>query len=111
MREQHEADLRGGRGRAPLPYALARKYPNADREWGWQWVFPAASHYLDRRTGIERRHHLHESVVQKELSETVVESLPVLASPVLRLEAIPLHHRDPFDRLLIAKARWKVWPS
>ena len=71
MRKQHEADLRGGRGRAPLPYALARKYPNADREWGWQWVFPAASHYLDRRTGIERRHHLHESVVQKEVHEAV----------------------------------------
>jgi len=35
---------------APLPDALVRKYPNADREWGWQWVFPASSHYLDRGT-------------------------------------------------------------
>jgi len=39
--------LRVGLGRAPLPDALARKYPNADREWVWQWVFPASSHYLD----------------------------------------------------------------
>jgi site-specific recombinase XerD len=67
VREQHEAALKGGLGRAPLPDALVRKYPNADREWGWQWVFPASSHYVDRRTGIQHRHHLHESVVQKEV--------------------------------------------
>ena len=40
VRQQHEADLKGGLGQAPLPEALARKYPNAAREWGWQWVFP-----------------------------------------------------------------------
>ena len=45
--------------------ALPRKCPNAGREWGWQSVFPASSHYLDRKTGIRHRHHLHESVVQK----------------------------------------------
>jgi len=67
VREQHKADLEGGLGRAPLPEALVRKYPNADREWGWQWVFPASSLYLDRGTGIQHRHHLHESVVQKEV--------------------------------------------
>lgn len=43
VREQHEADLALGLGRAPLPDALVRKYPSADREWGWQWVFPASS--------------------------------------------------------------------
>jgi len=67
MREQHAADWKGGLGRAPLPEALVRKYPNADREWDWQWVFPASSHYVDRGTGIQHRHHLHESVVQKEV--------------------------------------------
>jgi len=67
VREQHEADLKGELGRAPLPDALVRKYPNADREWGWQWVFPASSHYVDPGTGIQHRHHLHESVVQKEV--------------------------------------------
>jgi site-specific recombinase XerD len=48
-----------------LPYALERKYPNAEKEWGWQWVFPATSHYIDAVTGAKRRHHLHESVLQK----------------------------------------------
>ncbi|MBK9169665.1 MAG: integron integrase [Bryobacterales bacterium] len=60
-----KADLKSGLGQVPLPDALARKYPNAAREWGWQWVFPASSHYLDRKTGIRQRHHLHESVTQK----------------------------------------------
>ena len=69
VREQHEADLRAGLGRAPLPDALTRKYPNADREWGWRWVFPASSHYLDRHTGIQHRHHVHESVIQKAVHE------------------------------------------
>ena len=50
---------------APLPDALAWKYRNADREWGWQWVFRASSHYLDQGTGIRHRHNLHESVIQK----------------------------------------------
>ena len=71
VRRQHEADLRAGLGRAPLPYALARKYPNADREWGWQWVFPASAHYADSRTEIQHRHHLDESVVQKAVHEAV----------------------------------------
>ncbi len=69
VRTQHETDLKRGLGRAPLPDALVRKYPNADREWGWQWVFPASSYYLDRRAGIEHRHHLHESVIQKSVHE------------------------------------------
>ena len=71
MRRLHDGDLRAGLGRAPLPDALSRKYPNAEREWGWQFVFPASSHYTDSQTGIRHRHHLHESVVQKEMSEAV----------------------------------------
>jgi len=50
---------------APLPDALARNYPNADRWWGSQRVFPASSRYLDRGTRIRHRHHLHGSVIQK----------------------------------------------
>lgn len=65
VRRLHEGDLRRGLGRVPMPTALRRKYASADREWGWQWVFPTTSHYRDRVTGIEHRHHLHESVVQK----------------------------------------------
>ncbi len=48
---QHQLDLGRGLGRVPLPDALARKYPDADRQWGWQWVFPAATHFVDRRRG------------------------------------------------------------
>ena len=71
VRRQYEDDLRQGLGRAPLPGALARKYPNADRQWGWQYVFPASSHYTDRHTGVRHRHHLHETVVQKAMSQAV----------------------------------------
>jgi hypothetical protein len=59
VRRQHDWDLTCGLGRAPLPGTLARKYPNADRQWGWQWVFPAATHFIDRQTGIRHRFHLH----------------------------------------------------
>ena len=65
VRILHEKDLKEGFGRAPLPNALSRKYPNADKEWRWQWVFPASSRYLDRTENVWRRHHLHESCVQK----------------------------------------------
>jgi integron integrase len=70
-RQQHVADLSRGLGRAPLPGALARKYTGADREWVWQWVFPASSHYRDRHTGIQHRHHVHETVIQKALRQAV----------------------------------------
>jgi len=65
VRRQHERDLQNGVGRIALPHALERKYLNAGKEWGWQWVFPATSHYTDRQTGEKRRHHLHESVLQR----------------------------------------------
>jgi integron integrase len=71
VRQLHENDLRAELGRAALPDALARKYPSADRQWSWQFVFPASSHYTDHRTGIRHRHHLHESVVQKHMAEAV----------------------------------------
>jgi integron integrase len=70
----HEEDLRRGFGHAPLPFALAEKYPHADREWGWQYVFPASSFYTDRYTGTPHRHHLHETVVQKAMAEAVRRS-------------------------------------
>jgi integron integrase len=65
VRLLHQRDLRDGFGRVLLPYALAQKYPNADREWAWQWVFPASKLSVDPRSGQLRRHHLHESVLQK----------------------------------------------
>jgi integron integrase len=71
VRKQHEIDLKNGFGNVSLPYALDRKYPNAGKEWGWQWVFPATSHYTDRLTGERRRHHLHECVLQRVMKEAV----------------------------------------
>jgi integron integrase len=61
----HENDLERGYGRVYLPYALARKYPHANQEWPWQYVFPAAKLSKDPRTGLIRRHHLDESGLQK----------------------------------------------
>ena len=67
VRTQHQRDLGVGAGWVELPSALARRYPHAGREWAWQWVFPATRMYLDRLTGDRRRHHLHESVLQRAL--------------------------------------------
>ncbi len=71
VKKQHDLDLRQGAGWVELPWALARKYPNAGREWAWQWVFPATRFYVDRVTGQRRRHHLHESVVQRAVKDAV----------------------------------------
>ena len=57
---------------ARLPDALGRKYPNAGREWPWQWVFPATRTYRDAQTGQVRRHHLHETVLQRKFREAVL---------------------------------------
>ena len=71
MRVQHQSDLATGAGWVELPTALARKYRNAGREWVWQWVFPATRVYRDRVTGELRRHHLHESVLQRAFKHAV----------------------------------------
>jgi len=65
VKRLHASDLRAGSGRVYLPHALARKYPNAEAEWGWQFVFPAAGFSIDPRTGERRRHHLHERTLQR----------------------------------------------
>jgi integron integrase len=69
VRTLHAADVAAGLGRVALPDALARKYPQADREWGWQWIFPASTISADPRTGERRRHHQHESVPQRAIRE------------------------------------------
>ncbi|MGE3542267.1 MAG: integron integrase [Candidatus Tectimicrobiota bacterium] len=61
----HTEDLAAGAGEVYLPYALARKDPGAGQSWEWQYVFPASKRSLDPRAGIERRHHLSETVLQK----------------------------------------------
>ena len=67
----HERDLAEGFGRVWLPHALARKYPNADRQWAWQWVFPSARRSIDPRSGIVRRHHANEQPIQRTMREAV----------------------------------------
>jgi integrase len=76
VKRQHEADLARGAGWVELPAALDRKYPNAGREWPWQWVFPATRFYVDRTTGQRRRHHLHETVVQRAVIEAARRACP-----------------------------------
>ncbi|MBA7590540.1 Tyrosine recombinase XerC [subsurface metagenome] len=60
-----------GYGEVELPYALERKYPNAKYEWGWQYVFPAKNTSTDLRSGARRRHHIHESTLQRAVKGAV----------------------------------------
>lgn len=61
----YQQDFRNGNGRVDLPYALARKYPNAEREWIWQYVFPSKILSRSKADGIIRRHHISPATVQK----------------------------------------------
>jgi hypothetical protein len=65
VHELHKKDLAAGNGRVYLPHALERKYPNADTDWGWQYVLPSAKLSVDPRSGVKRRHHLDPSVLRK----------------------------------------------
>jgi integron integrase len=67
----HQRDLAEGFGRANLPFALARKYPNAAAEWGWQFVFPSINRSKDPRSDGIFRHHLHEKTIQRAVREAV----------------------------------------
>lgn len=74
MRQQHSRDLAAGLGSVPLPGALERKFTGASREWVWQYVFPATRWYRDARSGQRRRHHLHETTVQRAVKRAVREA-------------------------------------
>jgi integron integrase len=67
----HEEDLAAGGGDVYLPFALAKKYPNAEREWGWQYVFPSAKLSTDPRSGVTRRHHVDEKGIQRAMKQAV----------------------------------------
>jgi integron integrase len=71
VRLLHERDIAEGYGGVFLPFALDRKYPNADREWGWQYVFPAARRSIDPRARIQRRHHASPDVLQRAIKNAV----------------------------------------
>ncbi len=67
----HEKDLYRGHGEVSLPDALGRKYPNAAKKWGWQYVFPSGSLSVDPRSGVVRRHHISDSVIQTSVKDAV----------------------------------------
>src|ERR1035438_6679721 len=71
VQKLHERDLVQGFGNVSLPYGLARKYPNAPREWGWQWVFPSANRSTDPETGWIGRHHTAETGLQRTIKEAL----------------------------------------
>jgi integron integrase len=70
----HQQDLQEGFWEVMLPHALDRKLPGAAREWAWQYVFPASKRSKDPRDGSERRHHLHESLIQRAVKLAVTKS-------------------------------------
>jgi integrase len=74
VRDQHRRDVEAGAGWVELPNALCSKYPTAGREWSWQWVFPASRMYCHPGTGQRRRHHLHETVIQRQFKEARLAS-------------------------------------
>ncbi len=78
----YEDDLRDGKAAAWLPDALAKKYPNAPTEWGWQFVFCSGSHSSDPRSGTVRRHHIDEKLLQRAMKKAVTAArLPKPATP------------------------------
>jgi integron integrase len=66
-----EADLRAGIMGATLPDALSRKIPGADRDWRWQYCFPAARTFVEKETRVRRRHHVHQTVIQRDFGDAV----------------------------------------
>ncbi len=74
VKAQHDEDLAHGYGSVEMPGALARKYPNAEYEWAWQYVFPAGKMSRDPRSGVVRRHHLYETSVQKAVRQAAREA-------------------------------------
>jgi integron integrase len=71
VKQLHQHDLDQGYGSVYLPFALERKYPHADRAWIWQFVFPADRFSQDPRSGVVRRHHLHETGLQRAIKQAV----------------------------------------
>lgn len=78
----HKRDLSEGFGAVYLPHALERKYPNAPREWAWQYVFPAERLSVDPRSGVRRRHHFDEQLVQRAMRDALrAAGIPKPATP------------------------------
>ena len=74
VKAQHAEDLERGYGSVEMPGSLAKKYPNAEYEWAWQYVFPAGKFSRDPRSGVVRRHHLYETSVQKAVRKAALDA-------------------------------------
>jgi integron integrase len=74
VRKVHEQDKAAGWGSVPLPNALDRKYPNAGKEWRWQWVFPQERRWKNHRTLEQGRHHVDASIIQKAVREAATRA-------------------------------------
>jgi len=74
VKQSHEKDIEAGYGSVYMPVALARKYPNAAYELRWQYLFPASRISQDPRSGIVRRHHIHQTVIQKAIKKTTTKA-------------------------------------
>ena len=74
VKRLHDRDLARGAGSVAMPGAFGRKSPASARQWAWQWVFPATSSYRDPETGERRRHHFHETAIQRAMKEAVLRS-------------------------------------
>ena len=104
VRALHEEDLEAGFGEVYLPEALERKFPSASREWGWQWVFPAARRSLDRRANRLRRHHVSEGSIQRAVRRAAGSAVSQLwiaeSATTARVSAMlePIARDIPFGR-------------
>ncbi|MGF1603992.1 MAG: integron integrase [Thermosynechococcaceae cyanobacterium] len=74
VKQLHQDDLAQGYGTVYLPHALDRKYPNAEREWMWQYVFPAQRHSVDPRSGRKQRHHVDDGFLQRSLKKAALQA-------------------------------------
>jgi integron integrase len=74
VKRLHERDLLRGAGSVAMPGAFGRKSPSSARSWEWQWVFPATSSYVDPETGERRRHHFHQTAMQRAMKEAVLRA-------------------------------------
>jgi len=74
IKKIHESDVAKGFGRVLMPEALARKYPNASKEWSWQWIFPQETLWHNKATGEHGRHHIDESIIQKLVKNAVAKA-------------------------------------